>query len=39
MVLLNKGGSRGLATDFYIPHQSQEGYESFISGYNVTDKN
>ncbi len=39
MVLLNKGGSRGLATDFYIPHQGQEGYESFISGYNVTDKN
>jgi hypothetical protein len=31
--LLHRGGSTGLATDFYIPHKGDRGYEEFLEGY------
>jgi hypothetical protein len=31
--LLNKGGSDGLLSDFYIPHKGDRGYEEFLKGY------
>lgn len=33
---LTLGGSRGLATDLYIPHKEDEGYDSFLLGFAST---
>jgi hypothetical protein len=35
--LLNMGGSKGLESDFYIPHSGDRGYEEFRMGYGVLD--
>jgi hypothetical protein len=32
---LELGGSRGLRTDLYIPHKHDEGYDCFMSGFNL----
>ena len=33
--LLHKGGSDGLATDIYIPHQADRGYAEFMKGFSA----
>lgn len=35
--LLHMGGSKGLRSDFYIPHTGDRGYEEFLLGYGVLD--
>jgi hypothetical protein len=34
---LQKKGLRGLADDFYIPHEGDRGYKEFMNGYCLTD--
>ena len=36
---LQKKGLRGLADDFYIPHERDRGYEDFMKGFEFAEAN